>query len=140
MFNFHLLADGSESFLSTLSKTNLDYETEHIFVTNFTENNTLSIFKHQNIIEVIKSNISDENKLKIIQNITFIDQLILKRQELFVLSSNFTTYHILQLTENGESDQKTKDSLTKLFSIIEDVDSSIVSGLKDIKRLYNEKQ
>jgi len=53
MFNFHLLADGSESFLSTLSKTNLDYETEHIFVTNFTENNTLSIFKHQNIIETI---------------------------------------------------------------------------------------
>jgi hypothetical protein len=140
IINFPLLAEGNNNvFFNNLLQSNLNNDTQHLFVTNFTKNNTLKIFNHENIIYITDYKTTDENKIKIIKIITLIDKLIKKRKELFTLSSNLSTYHVLQLTEDGESDVKTKDSLTELFKLINNLDLNIINGLKKIKELYTEK-
>ena len=97
-FCFPLFAKGNNIFFNDLSNLNLATErNQHLIITKFSKNNTLRLFNHDNVLHILDYNTSEDNKIKIIKLITLIDKLLIKREKLFTLSSNLSTYQLIHI-------------------------------------------
>jgi hypothetical protein len=133
--------ESADGFFSELINLNTYKEDKHIVLTKYTNNNNLKIFSHENIIYITEQKLlTEQNKIKVIKLITFLDQLIVKRNDIYSLSNNISSYHIISLTVNGENNEDTIKYLTDLSTVLSDLDTNIIIGIRQIQDIFKETQ
>lgn len=133
--------ESAENFFLKLQKINTYNEEQHLVVTKFTNNNNLNLFNHENILYIAEhSTIENQNKLKIIKMLSLIDQLIKKRQDIYSLSSNISTYNVMKLTVEGETSEDIRKSLNELYKVINELDNNVILGIREIQNIFKDQE
>lgn len=143
LFSINIQAEeiSGNEFISKLLDLKLNSESEHLVITKFTKNHTVSFFTHENILAILESKrLNYLNKNEVVRLVTLIDKLLEKRKQFYELAQTFSTYHILHLNEMKEYDISTDKNIGEVFKMITNIDASLIESIREIQQIYEQEQ
>lgn len=142
-FSYTIQAENvnSNDFMSKIIKLDTTKESKHLIITKLTENNNLRFFTHDNVMYVLDGEkLNSINKNKVIRLITLMDKLLTKRKQFYEMAKSFSTYHILYLNEMKDYDVSTNKSIGEVFTMIQNIDKSLIEAIIEIQSIYKQEQ
>lgn len=140
-YTIHAENVNSNDFMSKIIKLDTTKESKHLIITKLTENNNLRFFTHDNVMYVLDGEkLNSINKNKVIRLITLMDKLLTKRKQFYEMAKSFSTYHILYLNEMKDYDVSTNKSIGEVFTMIQNIDKSLIEAIIEIQSIYKQEQ